>query len=70
MMIATRPGPWIPSVSVSSISAVRLGPVMKVQDVEDSNAIPMVVKILAHAETEIIWRDHRDMKRRQQRNDA
>ena len=36
--MSTRPGPWMPSVSVNSMSAVRLGPVMNVHDAPPSTS--------------------------------
>ena len=37
-----RPGPWIPSVKVSSMSAVRLGPLMTVHEAARPSAGPSV----------------------------
>ena len=72
-MTMTRPGPWTPTVSVSSMSAVRLGPVTNVhssrRDDDRGTAIGEMHYLGAVAQI-VQPNDRRQVRRRQQRRGA
>ena len=67
---ATAPGPCTPRVSVSSMSAVRLGPVMNVQFAAAADPVLPLAEELAHAEEEVPPADDGHVQRGKQRDGA
>ena len=70
MTTVILPGPWTPRTRICSISAVRLGPVIRTIELVTVGGLRQEREELVEAGQDAVARDDRDVRRRQQRDQA